>query len=158
MPKKYEIYKSNDKGDQNFRWRLRDGNNKIIAVSEEPFHKDNILASIKKIRAEVNPNTPIFDKDDPQNTNDCYRFVYFQSENDEQWYWRLLAAGNSEKMAIGGEGFSTKQSVIGSLENVRDEMPNCFDVKYENPEDDPLNDAKDAEKESGNKTTGMKGS
>ena len=158
MPKKYEIYRSNDKGEQKFRWRLKDGNNQIIAISEEPFHKENIHDSIKKIRANVTPDTLILHKSDPENTNKYYRFEYFQSDKDSEWYWRLLAAGNSEKMAIGGEGFSTKQSVIRSLENVRDEMPNCFNVEYEDPKDDPLSDAKDAEEESGNKTTGMKGS
>jgi uncharacterized protein YegP (UPF0339 family) len=43
-----------------------------------------------------------------------YRFKVYQSSLDRQWYWRFVSP-NGEITAIGGEGYSSKQSAIYSI-------------------------------------------
>ncbi|NYT27855.1 MAG: YegP family protein [Candidatus Thiodubiliella endoseptemdiera] len=64
----------------------------------------------------------------------------FKVRKDGEWYWRLKA-GNNEPMAIGGQGFSSKQSILGSIENVKVEIGRA-EIIFENPEDDPAYEAK----------------
>lgn len=45
-------------------------------------------------------------------------FQVWQSQADGQWYWRLRA-NNYEPVAIGGEGFSSKQACLESIEIVK---------------------------------------
>lgn len=153
---KFEIYRGEDKNtEQCWRWRLLDTNGKNIAKSEEPFLKENIQGSIKKMRNEVTEKTPIHPHNSPEKDGGVYRFEYQQSNKDGQWRWELKAGGNSETMAEGGEGFSSEQSIIVSLRNVRSEIPSA-EIKYKNPDDDPANDAKKAEEET--PTRGIPGS
>lgn len=48
-------------------------------------------------------------------------FEMWQSKKDGQWYWSLEAA-NGESIAIGGEGFSSKESCRRSIRNVMEEI------------------------------------
>ncbi len=137
---KFEIYRGSDKGEQCWRWKLVDSNGKKIAKSEEPFIKSSVKRSIKTIKDKVNLDTPVFLDESNEDTNKGYRFEYFQSEKDGEWYWRLKA-GNNEPMAIGGQGFSFKQSILGSIENVKVEIGRA-EIIFENPEDDPAYEAK----------------
>ena len=150
---KFEIYKGNDADPKEcWRWRLIDDNGANIAKSEEAFLKENIKESIKKIQEYVGPRTSIvLDSSDDEKGNEC-RFSYFQSTENEQWYWRLQAAGNNETLAVGGEGFVSEGNVKRSIENVRGEM--CVaGIGFENPEDDP---AYDAQKENEDEKTNIK--
>ena len=150
---KFKIYKGKDANTEEcWRWKLIDDNGANIAKSEEPFLKENIKESIKKIQEYVGPRTSIvLDSSDDEKGNEC-RFSYFQSTEDGQWYWRLQAAGNNEKLAVGGEGFVSEGNVKRSIENVRGEM--CVaGIGFENPEDDP---AYDAQKENEDEKTNIK--
>ncbi len=42
------------------------------------------------------------------------RFVIFKSEKNGQWYWRLVAA-NHQIVAVGGEGYVSKQGAINGI-------------------------------------------
>lgn len=136
---KFEIYKGNDKGEQCWRWRLVDSNHENIAMSEEPFIKSSVKRSIKTIKDKVNISTLVFLDESDEDTDKGYRFEYFENEKNE-WYWRLKA-GNHEPMAIGGEGFSSKQSILKSIENVKLEITRAI-ITFKNPEDDPAYEAK----------------
>ena len=149
---KFEVYKDKSENKaQCWRWRLLDNNGENIARSEEGFLKTSIALSIKKIIAKA-PGAERVKEGDAD--VDKWSFEYFESKKDD-WYWRLRAAGNSEIMAIGGEGFVSKSNVLRSIENVQKE---CVEAKidYENPSDDPACDAK--EKEKGTDTRGIAGS
>jgi len=138
----FEIYKGKDKGEQCWRWKLLDHDNSSdinIARSEEAFVKSSIKRSIKTIQSKVGTQTPILLRGDEQG-NGVYRFEYFQSDNDNKWYW-MLRATNNEPMAIGGEGFSDEQSVIKNIENVRKEIGKA-EVSFKDKEDDPSHEAK----------------
>ncbi len=138
---KFEIYKDNSNaGEQCWRWRLIDSNNIKIARSEEAFVKYNVKRSIKTLQERVNPNTPISLDESKEDKDTGYRFEYFQSNKNQEWYWRLKA-GNHELMAIGGEGFSSKQSILDSMDNVRLEIGRAG-IVFENPEDDTSHQAK----------------
>lgn len=138
---KFEIYKDkSNAGEQCWRWRLIDSNNKNIARSEEAFVKGSVKRSIKTLQEQVKPGTPIFLDESKEDTDTGYRFEYYQSDKNQEWYWRLKA-GNHEIMAIGGEGFSSKQSVLGSIDNVKLEIERAK-IVFENPEDDPSHQAK----------------
>jgi len=137
------IYKGQDKDpNECWRWRLLDNNHKNIARSEEAFHKENITRSIKTMCSNVTLETPIIVKGDSAEDKSKYRFIFFESKKDSQWYWQLRAGGNSEIMAIGGESFSSKDSVTRSLENVRFEIDRTGTIEWENPDDDPAGKAK----------------
>ncbi|AYQ57047.1 hypothetical protein MS2017_1359 [Bathymodiolus thermophilus thioautotrophic gill symbiont] len=136
----FKIYRGKDKGEQCWRWRLVDSNHKNIAMSEESFVKSSVKRSIKTIKDKVNLSTPVFLDESNEDTDKGYRFEYFQSEKNSEWCWRLKA-GNHEFMAIGGEGFSSKQSILKSIENVRVEMGRAK-IIFENPEDDPVCEAR----------------
>lgn len=146
---KFVIYKGQDKGEECFRWKLIDDNDKNIARSEEPFLVTSIQKSIKTMQTKVGVDTPIYEDESLEDKDKGYRFEYSQSKNDNQWYWKLRA-GNNETMAIGGEGFSSKQSVVRSIENVRLEIPRAT-IEWDNEALDPANKAKD------NDTTPTKG-
>jgi uncharacterized protein YegP (UPF0339 family) len=137
---KFEIYKGNDKGEQCWRWKLVDSNGKKIARSEEPFMKSSVKRSIKTIKDKVDLNTSVFLDESNEDTDKGYRFEYLQSEKDRKWRW-TLRAGNNKPMAIGGQGFSSKQSILNSIENVKVEI-NRADIVFESPEDDPAYEAK----------------
>ena len=137
---KFEIYRSNDKGEQCWRWRLVDSNYKNIARSEEPFIKSSVKRSIKTIKDKVALNAPVFFDESIEDVDKGYRFEYFQSEKDSEWYWKLKAS-NHELMAIGGEGFSSKQSILKSIENAKVEIGRA-EIIFENPKDDPAYEAK----------------
>ena len=136
---KFEIYKGKDKDPKEcWRWRLLDNNHKNIARSEEAFRKENVVRSIEIMRLHVTPETPIIFESiiifegDPEEDTSEYRFIIFKSEKDGQWYWRLRAGGNNEMMAIGGEGFSSKDSAKRATENARLEIYRTDKIEWEN--------------------------
>lgn len=109
------------KGDQWF-WRLKDGNHKIIAVGGEGFESEaSVRKSVANVLSEVSENSPIVPEDDEKDGSAHTRFAYFVGE-DDQYYWHLQNKGNNRKIASGGEGFASKGNVIRSLENVRQEI------------------------------------
>lgn len=137
---KFEIYRDNsDEGEQCWRWRLKDSNGAKIARGGEPFVKSSIKRSIKTLKDKVDINTPVFLDESEDDTDTGYRFEYSKSENDSQWYWRLKA-GNHEIMAIGGEGFSSEQSISKSIENVKLEI-RMAKILFKDPKDDPAHKA-----------------
>lgn len=130
----FEIYRGEDKGEQCWRWRLIDSNGDNIAKSEEPFLKNSIKRSIKTIQERVTINTPLFLDESPEDTDTGYRFEYFQSKNDKEWYWRLKA-GNNENIAIGGQGFKAEDIVKQNIEQVKAVIINNAAIVFQNPED-----------------------
>ncbi len=128
---KFEIYKKDNSynSEQCWRWRLVDSNGAKIAKSEEPFIKSSIEGSIKTIKDRVDTNTPVFLDESNEDTDKGYRFEYFKSEKNNEWYWKLRA-GNNETMASGGEGFTTEQSIKVSIVNVKVEIGRA-DIVYE---------------------------
>lgn len=138
---KFIIYKGSDSGEQAWRWRLKDSNGVKIAKSEEPFIKDSVKRSIKTLQQKITSDTPVYLDESKEDIDKGNRFEYFQSEKDEQWYWRFKA-GNNELMAIGGEGFVSEQSILKSIANVKVEIP-AAEILFEDPKDDPAHDAKD---------------
>ena len=46
------------------------------------------------------------------------KFVVFQSEQNGQWYWHLLA-DNNEKIAVGGEGYHNKKDALHDIDLVK---------------------------------------
>lgn len=156
---KFEIYKGDSTDTkQCWRWRLKDDNHAIIATGGEGFLKESVKPSIKNIQGEITLNTLICEDGSDDEDSKVYRFAYFESEKDEQWYWRLQAGGNNKIVAIGNEDFVSKDSVIRSIENVREEMCRAG-IVFENPKDDPAYDAKEENKEKEtNKKKGVAGS
>ena len=151
----FTIYKSEDTGNQNYRWNLKDDNHKIIAHSEEAFHKENALKSVEKMQCHINQETEICLKPESTDTSK-YRFEYHQSEEDGQWYWTLKAGGNHEPMAI-GEGYGSKSNVMKGLENIRLEMPRA-EIKFQSPEDQKWYKALLIRREDTTETKGIPGS
>ena len=138
---KFEIYRDNsDTGEQCWRWKLIDSNGVKIARSEEAFIKNSVKRSIKTLKDKVSVDTPVFLDESKNDIDSGYRFEYFKSDKGEKWYWRLKA-GNNEIMAIGGEGFSSEQSISNSIKNVEVEIGKA-EVLFKNPEDDPAHEAK----------------
>ncbi len=130
---RYQIYKSNDSGEQCWRWRLLDDKGNNIAHSEEPFLKQDILASIKKIREKAN-DAPIWQDENKEDKDKGYRFEYYKSSKDGKWRWRFRA-GNHETMAI-GDPYDSENDIKNALEYVKKEMANAK-IEWENPKDDP---------------------
>ena len=119
---KFEIYKGKGEGEEVWRWRLIDDNGEKIARSEEAFVKRSIKRSIKTIKMRVNIDTPVLLDGSKEDKNKGYRFEYFQSDRDKKkWYWRLKAS-NHQIMATGGQGFRSKRNILGSIENVKEEI------------------------------------
>lgn len=136
---KFIIYKGNDSGEQAWRWKLIDSNGANIARSEEAFIKTSIKRSIKTLQGNTSDNTPVYKDESKEDIDKGNRFEHFQSEKDEQWYWRFKA-GNNKIIAIGGEGFSSKQSILKSIDNVKEEIP-VAEILFENEKDDPSYEA-----------------
>lgn len=156
---KFEIYKDGSTDTkQCWRWRLKDNNHEKIAKGGEGFLKESVKPSIKNIQGKITLNTLICEDGSDDEDSKVYRFAYSESGKDKQWYWRLQAGGNNETVAEGGEGFVSKDSVIRSIENVREEMCRAG-IVFENPKDDPAYDAKEENKEKEtNKKKGVPGS
>lgn len=54
-----------------------------------------------------------------------YRNMYFslyESADDSRWYWSILANDN-QIIAIGGEGYISKQDAYTSVNHLRESMP-----------------------------------
>ncbi len=137
---KFEIYRGNDSGEECWRWRLVDADNNNIARSEEPFLKNSIRRSIKTIQSNVSGDTPVFLDESENDSDNGYRFEYFQGGN-EKWYWRLKS-GNHEIMAIGGEDFESEKRVEEEIEHVKEVIIDA-EIVFENPDDDPAKEAKE---------------
>lgn len=132
----YLIYKSEDQGEECWRWQLKDDKETVIANSEESFLKGSIVPSIKRIREEAS-KAPVW-KDESQDDQDKgYRIEYSSNQLDNQCTWRLRA-GNHETMAVGHVSDSNIESV---LENIKSTM-GCAEIIWDNPEDDPAHQAK----------------
>ena len=131
---KFQIYQGEDSGEQRWRWRLFDNNNENIGRSEEAFVKSSIVPSIKRLKNKVDKALVVYDES-IQDEDKGYRFEYFKSEKDNQWYWRFKA-GNHEKRAIGGEGFPDETEIKKQIEHFR-ETAISSSITWENPEDDP---------------------
>ena len=131
---KFEIYQGEDTQEQCWRWRLFDDNNANIGRSEEAFLKGSIKPSVKKIKGNIQ-EAPIAKDESDEDKDKGYRFEYFKSEKDEQWYWRLKA-GNHEIMAISGEGFSSEKIVIEQI-NLFKKVAADAAINWENEQDDP---------------------
>jgi uncharacterized protein len=52
-------------------------------------------------------------------------FQIFKSDQDNQWYWRLRA-NNHEIVAVGGEGYSSKQNCLRGIMAVRSLIPDAL--------------------------------
>lgn len=118
----FEIYKSESKNtdpDECYRWRLEDNNHEIIAQSGEDFWLNNIEISIKVIQEQA-PNAPVWKDESQQDKDQGYRFEYYQSSEDQQWYWRFRS-GNNKSLAS-GEGYSSESSIKKAIENIQLEM------------------------------------
>ena len=131
---KFQIYQGNDIGEQRWRWRLLDNNGKNIGRSEEAFVKGSIVPSIKRLKSEVD-KAPVAHDESIKDEDKGYRFEYFKSEKDNQWYWRLKA-GNHEIMAISGEGFPDEDEAKKQIEHFRGTAVSSL-ITWENPKDDP---------------------
>jgi large subunit ribosomal protein L21 len=114
----FEIYE--DKAGQ-WRWRLRASNGEILAMSEQGFStKASVVRSLDSVRhhvAEASGHTEIGPAEggaEPENAVGCE--IY--EDKAGQWRWRLRAS-NGELLAIPEQGFSTKASVVRSLDSVR---------------------------------------
>ena len=53
-----------------------------------------------------------------------YRFEYFQSRRNSQWYWRLVAS-NGKTVADGSEGYSTKHACSDAINRVKRNVPSA---------------------------------
>ncbi len=51
-------------------------------------------------------------------TTERSAYIEVHQGEDKQWYWSLKAA-NHQIVAVGGEGFSSKSSCLGSIEAVK---------------------------------------
>ena len=87
---KFEIYKGNGTGDEVYRWRLKDNNHQIIAISEEGFLQSSIASAVKRLQENVGSETPIYEEDESRQNTSNYRFEWWQSPKDNQWYWRFF--------------------------------------------------------------------
>ncbi len=155
MKTKINIYRGEDKDpNECWRWRMKDTNGQIIATGGEAFTKDGVIGNIKNIKASITAETPIVLDGSEEESGKESRFAYFQGK-DGQYYWRLQNKGNNEIIAVGGEGFVSKDSVLKSLENVRKEISLCPEHVWENPSDDPAQKAKEADS---TKSRGIAGS
>ena len=50
-----------------------------------------------------------------------FKFEYYQSSKDSNWYWRLKS-GNGQIMADSGEGYSSKQACERAIATVKSNM------------------------------------
>ena len=138
----YVIYKGKDRGDQQWRWRLKDDNGEIIAHGGEAFRdKAGVMASIKKIKNEAS-DSPVFLDESPEDTDQGYRFEIRKSDAEQPWSWRFRS-GNHQIMAV-GENYASKSGIEKGVRNVQLEMGRA-DIVWEDPKEDPARDAKDAD-------------
>ena len=139
---KFVIFQGKNKDEeQSWYWRLLAANGANIAVGGEGFSKYNAIDAVKNVRNEVNAETPIVEDGSEQEQGDKTRFCWYVGD-DGQWYWKLQNKRNNQTIAIGGEGFSSKQSVIDSIKNACVVINRHPDYEFENPEDDPAYDVK----------------
>lgn len=138
----FNIYEGKDENkEERWRWKLLDDNNNI-ARSEEPFLQTSIIRSIKTLIREIDSNTPVYEDESKEDIDEGYRFEYFKGE-DDKFYWRIKA-GNNELMAIGGQGFETKEKMLKDINNIKNNIENA-NIDFEKAEDDPSYDAKESD-------------
>lgn len=132
MPK-YQIYKSENQGEQCWHWRFIGNGGEIIANSDKPFFKGDIIASVKRIRQET-PEASIKENGSSGNQGEGFQFEYHKNDKDKQWNWHLLD-GNHKIVAV-GKVLDLENSIERYLEDIRKEMGDAK-ITWEDPKDDP---------------------
>ena len=112
-----------------WRWRLRATNGELVAMSEQGFSsKSGVVRALDVVRrnvAEADGHTEILSGEDAGETKTAKGFEIYEDKAG-QWRWRLRAS-NGELLAIPEQGFSSKASVIRSLDSVRKNVAEAVD-------------------------------
>ena len=104
-------------------WVLQDGNNETVADAQQgdgyedrrdAEHGADLFVTLghDAPRREVPEGTP---------TGANPEFEYYQSAENQEWYWRFRAR-NGEVVADGSEGYHSRSNVLRALDNVQAEL------------------------------------
>ncbi len=115
----FEIY--TDDADQ-YRWRLRHDNGNIIAGCGEGYaSRDSAEHSIDRIREYVGPADYL--QPDPT-------AIEVYQDRASEWRWRLVHQ-NGNVLASSGEGYANRGGARGSIDRLREEIPDIEIGVYE---------------------------
>lgn len=136
MSTQFVIYQSDtDSGEECWRWKLRDEQGNILALSEEAFLKGSVVPSIKRLRQEAQ-NAAIWEDESVQDRDKGYRFEYSRKEcNKVNWRFR---SGNHQTMAIGS---IVDIDIEANFEQLKIQISGGA-IVWEHEEDDPAHSNK----------------
>jgi hypothetical protein len=129
MPAKYQIFKD---GEGKYRFRLKSGNNEIIAVSEAYEQNSSCLNGVKSMQKNCSANVEDTTVEGEKISNPKYQVFY-----DEKSGYRFhLTARNGEIIAA-SEGYKSKESCLKGIEAIKESCGSEIEEITEQKEVEP---------------------
>ncbi len=101
-----------------WRWRLKDGNHKIVADSGEGYKEKAECQKAAGLFTALGPDAPVREAGEP--SNNSAEWEYYKDRKGE-WRWRFLVKGNADKqLADSSEGYESEYNVKRAIANVKD--------------------------------------
>ncbi|MBT9391778.1 YegP family protein [Hymenobacter sp. NST-14] len=101
-----------------WRWRLLDGNNKIVADSAEGYRDKADCSKGASLFQTLGPTAPERKAEKNDTKGQGPEWEYYE-DNDQQWRWRFQA-GNNKVIADSAEGYVSEYNVKRAIANVKD--------------------------------------
>lgn len=112
--KGFQFYEDSAK---EWRWRLRDGNNKIVADSGEGYDEKKDCEKGAALFTTLGPNAPV-NKVNANDTSGHGPEWEYYADKAAEWRWRFQAK-NNKNLADGSEGYESEANVIRAIDNVK---------------------------------------
>lgn len=100
-----------------WRWNLKDGNNKVVADSAEGYQNKTDCEKGAQLFTTLGPNAPEHEKTPTSAGGDGPLWKYFEDKKGE-WRWHFQAK-NNRIIADGAEGYDSKANVLRAITNVK---------------------------------------
>lgn len=102
---------------QEWRWRLKDGNNEIVADSGEGYKDRADCVKGSEIFKTLGPPAPERKAEKNDTKGQGPEWEYYEDDTQE-WRWRFQA-GNNEVLADSSEGYASEANVKRAIANVK---------------------------------------
>jgi uncharacterized protein YegP (UPF0339 family) len=100
-----------------WRWRLNDGNGKIVADSGEGYKDRKDCEKGAALFTTLGPSAPEHKVSESANSGHGPEWEYYEDRKSE-WRWRFQAK-NNQILADGSEGYDSEQNVKRAIQNVK---------------------------------------
>ena len=112
--KEFEFYRDEA---QEWRWRLQDGNNEVVADSGEGYNDKQDCEKSAQLFTTLGPDAPERKVVEPSTVGQGPEWEYYEDQGGE-WRWRFQAR-NNKILADSAEGYESEANVKRAIANVK---------------------------------------